>query len=94
MEDNKKKPEEYWRKQRLELASTKREMKANKKHWQQAFAECQKQLEEKFKEVQRETSCSIRSLVKSAAEDKKPENLEGNPNQPQHGALMETTSSI
>jgi len=44
MENNKKKPEEHWRKQQLELASTKREMKANKKQWQQAFAECQKQL--------------------------------------------------
>jgi len=35
MEDNKKESENDLRKQRVELASTKREMKANKKHWQQ-----------------------------------------------------------
>jgi len=39
MEDNKKKPENDLRKQRVELASTKREMKANKKQWQWAITE-------------------------------------------------------
>jgi len=51
IEDNKKKAEDDLRKKQVELASTKREMKANKKQWQQAITEFQKQLEEKLKEV-------------------------------------------
>jgi len=51
MEDNKKKAEDDLRKQRIELASAKREMKANKKQWQRAFAEFLKQLEDILKEV-------------------------------------------
>ena len=94
MQDNEKKAEDNLRKQRLELASTKREMKADKKQWQRAFAEFQKQLEEKLKEVPKETRHSIRSLAKSVADDDKPENPEGNPNQPKDGAFMETPGSI
>jgi hypothetical protein len=47
-------------------------MKANKKQWQRAFAKFQKQLEEKLKEVPRETRHSIRSLAESVADDDKP----------------------
>jgi len=94
IENNKKKGEEDLKKQRSELASTKREMKANKKQWQWAFTEFEEQLEGKLKEVPKETRCSIRSLAKSIAEDNKPENPEGNPYQPQDGARMETTSDI
>jgi len=65
MEDNKKKAEDDLRKQQVELASTKREMKANKKQRQQAFAAFQKQLEEKLKEVPKETQSCIRFLAKS-----------------------------
>jgi hypothetical protein len=94
MEDNKKNAEDDLRKQRIELASTKREMKANKKQWQWAFAEFQKQLEEKLKEVPRETRRSIRSLAKSVADEDKPNDPEGTPNQPKDGAFMETSSGI
>jgi hypothetical protein len=59
MEDNKKMAEDDLRKLQVELASTKREMKANKKQWQRAFAEFQKQLEEKLKEVPWETRRSV-----------------------------------
>jgi len=76
------------------LASTKREMKANKKQWQRAFAEFQKQLEEKLKEVPKKTRRSIRTLANSVAEDDKLGNPEGNPNQPKDGAFMETSSGI
>jgi len=69
-------------------------MKANKKQWQRAFAEFQKQLEEKLKEVPKETRRSIRSLAKFVVDDDKPENPEGNPNQPKDGAFMETPSGI
>ena len=94
MEGNEKKPEDDLRKQRVELASTRREMKANKKQWQRAITEFQKQLEEKLKEVPKQTQCSIGSLAKSVADDDKPENPEGNPNQPNDGAFMETPSGI
>jgi len=94
MEDNKKKTEEDLRKQGVELASTKREMKANKKQWQGAFAEFQKQLEEKLKAVPKETRLSIRSLTKSVPDDDKPRNLEGNPNQLKDEGFMETPSGI
>jgi len=80
MEDNKKKADHNFSQQQLELASTKREMKANKKQWQWAFAEFEKQLEEKLKEVSKETWRSIRSLAKSVSGDDKPGNPEGNPN--------------
>jgi len=69
-------------------------MKANKKQWQRAFAEFQKQLEEKLKEVPREIRCSIRSLAKSVADNDKPRDPEGNPNQLKDGAFMETSSGI
>jgi hypothetical protein len=59
MEDNTKKVEDHLRKQRIVLALTKREMKANKKQWQQANAEFQKQLEEKLREIPKETRCSF-----------------------------------
>jgi len=94
IEDHMKNAEEDLGKQWLELASTKREMKTNKKQWQQAFAESQTQLEDTLKEVPKETHHSIRSLSKSVAEDHTPENPEGNPNLPQDGAFMETSSSI
>jgi hypothetical protein len=94
MEDNKKKAEDDLRKQRIELASTKREMKANKRQWERAFAEFQIQLEEKLKEVPRETQRSIRCLAKSVADDEEPKDPEGNPNQPKDGACMETSSGI
>jgi len=42
IEDNKKKAEEDLKKQGLYLASIKREMTANKKQWQQTFAQFQK----------------------------------------------------
>jgi hypothetical protein len=54
-EDNKKQAEDDLRKQPVELATTKRELKANKKQCQWAFAEIQKQLEEKPKEVPEDT---------------------------------------
>jgi hypothetical protein len=92
MEDNKKKAEDDLRKQQIELPSTKREMKANKKQWQRAFAEFQRQLEEKLKEVPRETRHSIRALAKSVADEDKPKDPEGNPNRPKDGAFMETSS--
>jgi len=57
-------------------------MKANKKQWQRAFAEFQQQHEKKLKKVPRETRCSIRSLAKSVDDDNKPNDPEGNPNQP------------
>ena len=55
IEDNKKKAEEDLQNQRSELASTKREMKANKKQWQRAFTEFQEMLEDKLKDVPKET---------------------------------------
>jgi len=58
------------------------------------FTGFQEKLEERPKEVPKETRCSIRSLAQSVAEDDKPENSEGNLNQPQDGARMETTSGI
>jgi len=50
MEDNEKKAKDDLRKQQIELASTKREMKVNKKQRQRAFAEFKNPLEEKLKE--------------------------------------------
>jgi hypothetical protein len=94
MEDNKKMAADDLRNQQVELASTKREMKANKKQWQWAFAEIQTQLEEKLKEVPQETRHSIRSLAKSVADHDKPENPEGNPNQPEDGVFMQISSGI
>jgi hypothetical protein len=55
MEQTKETAEDDLRKQRVELASTKREMNANKKQWQQAFAEFQKQLEDKLKDIPKDT---------------------------------------
>jgi hypothetical protein len=53
MEDNRKKAEDYLKKQWVVLASTEREMKSNKKQWQWAVAEFQKLLEEKLRMFQR-----------------------------------------
>jgi hypothetical protein len=94
MKDNTKKAGNDLRKQWIELASTKREMKANTKQWLRAFAEFQKQLEEKLKEVPRETRHSIRSLAESVADDAKPTDPEWNPNQPKDGIFMPTWSGI
>jgi hypothetical protein len=55
MEQTKETAEDDLRKQRVELASTKREMNANKKQWQQAFVEFQKQLEDKLKDIPKDT---------------------------------------
>jgi two-component sensor histidine kinase len=76
MEDNKKKAADDLRNQQVELASTKREMKAIKKQWQWDFAEFQKQLTEKLKDMPMELDLSIRSIAKSIADDNKPENAE------------------
>jgi len=65
-----------------------------KKQWHWGFAEFQNKIKEKLMDVPKETRHSIRSLAKSVAEDNKPENPEGNPNQPQNGALLETTCDI
>jgi hypothetical protein len=62
------------------LTSTTREIKASEKQCQWAFAEIQKQMEDKLKEVAKETEHAIISLAKSVTEDNKPENLEGNAN--------------
>jgi hypothetical protein len=51
-------------------------------------------MEDKLKEVAKETEHAIISLAKSVTEDNKPENPEGNTNQPQNGACMETASGI
>jgi hypothetical protein len=64
MEDNKKNTEDDLRMQRVELASAQREMNANKIQWQQAFAELQKQLEVKLKEVTKVIRPSIGTLAK------------------------------
>jgi molecular chaperone GrpE (heat shock protein) len=69
MENNKKNAEDHLTKQQIELASTTRQIKANKKQWLHAFKEFQKQLREKLKEVSKAIRCSIGSLANSVADD-------------------------
>jgi hypothetical protein len=78
MEDNKKKAEDDLRKQQVELASTKSSKKVNKKQWQRVCAGFQNQLEEKLKEVSKDTHHSMRCFSKSVADDKKLKDPEGN----------------
>jgi hypothetical protein len=51
-------------------------------------------LEEKLKELPKQTRCAIRHLANSVVEDTKPGNLDENSNRQQHEAFMETTSRI
>jgi hypothetical protein len=69
-------------------------MKANKKQCHWAFAEFQRQVEEKLKEVPGENRLSIRCLAKSVSDDVKSENPEGNPNQNTDGTFIETPRGI
>jgi len=94
MEDNRKKAEEDLKKQRSELASTKREMNANTKWWQWGFTEFQEHTEDELKDAPKNTTHSIWSLANSIPADDKLENPDGNPNQPQDEVVMDAPSSI